>query len=72
MMKHSLFLHTSIYDVECILQAVDAFQTLANIHIQPTEKYYICDFTKCVHDASVTKKEFENYIIDLMNIYHDT
>ena len=72
MMEHSLSLHMSIYDLEHILRAVDAFRALACVHVQTEAEYYICSFTKCVHDPSVTQKEFENYIIDLMNIHHDT
>lgn len=72
MMKHSLSLHTSIYDLKKILQAVDAFKALASIRVRSANEYHVCDFTKCKHDVLITQKEFENYVIDLMNINHDT
>ena len=72
MMKHSLSLSASIYDQERILQAVDAFKGLASIRVQLESGYFVCEFTKCKHDVSITQKEFENYLIDLMNVRYDT
>lgn len=71
-MKHSLYLHGAIYDKERVLQATDAFKHLANIRVRLVGEYIVCDFSKCRHDLYVTQKEFENYLIDLMNMHHDT
>lgn len=72
MMKHSLSLHTSIYNLKEILRAVDAFKALASIRVRLENEYHVCDFRKCKHDVLITQREFENYVIDLMNINHDT
>ena len=71
MIKHSLSLNALIYDQKRILQAVDAFKALASIHVYLKDEYFMCFFEKCKYDLSITKKEFENYVIDLMNVQHD-
>ena len=42
------------------------FKGLADISIVTDEDYYRIRFNNCIYPVSITIKEFENYVIDLM------
>lgn len=47
--------------------SIKAFDSIAHITLSQNENYFICLFYKCLYDIEETKKEFENYLIDLTN-----
>ena len=66
-MSNSLFLNKQIYCLQYIERAVQAYRSIATIKIVPDKGYWVCVFEDCVYDNETTKREFENYVIALMN-----
>lgn len=62
-----LKLNTDIFDISCVEKTATAYKALCKIKINKTDNYMICRFTDCLYDEEETVREFENYIIDLMN-----
>lgn len=60
-------LNKSIYSEKCILKAINDYSGLAKISISSINNYFICSFSECKYNEIITKKEFENHIIDIMN-----
>ena len=71
MINVKLELNKKIYTKNTVLSAVKAYNTLAKIQIFESAEYWICTFDKCIYDIGLTKYEFENYCIDLMNASTD-
>ncbi len=71
MKMNELFLNKNYYSREHIAAAVTAFAGLCRVELSETDDHYVCVFSKCTYDVDVTKKEFENYLIDLINTSHD-
>ena len=67
MTPNELYLIKEIYSKNAIYRAIEDYQTISKIDINENDNYYICFFTLCRYDLKETMKEFENYIIDLMN-----
>lgn len=67
MVMNKLRLNKNIYDQSYIQLAIHAFEDLCTIIFKDEEKYYTCLFNDCKYDIKETKKEFENYLIDLIN-----
>lgn len=66
-MSNSLFLNKQIYCSQYIEIAVQAYRSIATIKIVSDKEYWICVFEDCVYDNEITKREFENYMIALVN-----
>ncbi len=64
---NKLFLNKCMYPKITILTAIKAFSSLCSIKLFEQNKYYICEFNNCTYGMTETKKEFENYLIDLIN-----
>lgn len=64
-MKNILYLDSSIYAERDIKEAIKAFTNIADIEIKSNT--YECVLKNCKYDIEVTKREFENYIIDITN-----
>lgn len=64
---NKLKLSKSLYKIEIIIKAIDAFNDLSLIKLDITGNYYICEFNSCYYDVEQTINEFENYLIDLSN-----
>lgn len=64
---NDLMLNTNIYKKNWIFLAAKAFEDICNINIIETNDYIVCKFSNCIYDTIETIREFENYIIDLMN-----
>lgn len=64
---NKLFLNKSIYTQKQILDTISAFSSLCNIKLCDDVAYFICEFYNCIYEIEETKKEFENYLIDLIN-----
>lgn len=64
---NKLYLSKDLYKKDAIEKTVMAFSDLSTITAYDDSDYYICVFDKCTYEASVTIKEFENYLIDLCN-----
>ena len=66
-MMSELLLSKEIYKIHHIQEASHQFSSLCKIEISEHKEYYLCAFSSCVYDVAETIKEFENYLIDLMN-----
>ena len=62
-----LTLNTDIYSDQIIEAAIIAYKELAKITISRSNHQIQLEFTECKFDASITIKEFENYLIGLEN-----
>ena len=62
-----LYLNKEIYDEKYIQIAIQAYQGLAEISYKLNACWWMCSFTATRYDIDLTKKEFENYLIALMN-----
>lgn len=61
-------LSKNIYDESIIRQAIRDYGSIANIQLKSDSGYYDLQFENCKYDENRTLKEFENYLIDLMNV----
>lgn len=61
-------LSKNIYDESIIRQAIRDYGSIANIQLKSDSTYYDLQFENCKYDENRTLKEFENYLIDLMNV----
>lgn len=66
-MKNRLFLSKEIYSYYYIEQTRTVYEKLADISVNEDENYWICEFCDCKYEIERTKKEFENYLIQLWN-----
>lgn len=71
MIKVRIELNKKIYTKDTIRSAVKAYEALAKIQVLESVEYWICIFDKCIYDIELTRHEFENYCIDLMNAKAD-
>ena len=63
-----LQLHKNIYRYTIIARAVRDYSELADIEVKETDFYWIVSFSLCRFDEEITRREFENYLIDLENV----
>lgn len=68
MKMNKLFLNKQIFGLNSIENAKAAFNGICEVIITENDKYFVCSFKKCRYDIDETVKEFENYIVDLMNV----
>lgn len=61
-----LKLSKEIYSIVDINKANRSYKDLAEISYKETAKHYILLFNNCYYNSDLTKKEYENYLIDLM------
>lgn len=66
-MKNKLVLNKGLYSYSYIGQAIMVYKRLTDISVIEDEKYWICEFDNCKYGIDRTKKEFENYLIQLWN-----
>ena len=66
---NTLRLVKDLYSYEMIEKAADSFSSLCKISISIDGNYYVCSFDMCKYDELVTIREFENYLIDLINMH---
>lgn len=64
---NKLKLTTNIFSKAYIEEAIRAYKDICNIEISEINNYIVCKFTDCIYNTEETIKEFENYVIDLMN-----
>ncbi len=60
-------LSKDIYKKSAIDRAVLDYAKLAHFIITESETHYYCKITHTIYDSVLTAKEFENYIIGIMN-----
>ncbi len=53
------------------MDAVKAFSSICSISINRDETGFICVFENSLYEVAKTMKEFENYVIDLVNMSRD-
>lgn len=63
-MSNYLLLNKEIYEKDSILFVINVFGQLCNIKLEDEDNYYRCLFLNCVNDEELTRKEFENYLIN--------
>ena len=66
-MKTKLELNKELYTLPSIQKAIVAYNGLAHITVEENATHYLCFFSRCRYEADVTKQEFANYLIDLLN-----
>ena len=66
-MNNKLYLNKEIYDNKSIEIAIRAYNHIAQIDCIMEENWWVCYFKKCHYNIELTKMEFENYLIVLMN-----
>ena len=66
-MSNILTLNRDIYDINSVKNAIRAYANFADIECSETNDQWICIFTNCRYDASLTMMEFENYLIGILN-----
>ena len=67
MSNNVLCIVKELYSKNAVLKAITDYQAISSIRLTENEHYYICSFNDCKYNLSETMKEFENYVIDLMN-----
>ena len=60
--------HKELYSKEVIAKAVNDYSEIADIFVKNKEKYWQCLFQNCRFETEQTIREFENYMIDLLNV----
>ena len=68
---YKLLLQKNIYSEQSISDAREAFSGIASISLDENDDYYVCSFSSCAADETLTMKEFENYLIDLANTHNE-
>lgn len=63
----TLKLNKEIYPIRVINEAVSSFYDIVAITVKEKNNYWICEFSKSKYDLEETQKEFENYLIGLIN-----
>lgn len=63
-----LKLNKDIFSKEQLISAKKAYLPIAKIHITENNKYWLCYFSKCKYDIDTTIHEFDNYMINSMNL----
>ncbi len=65
---NELKLSKEIFEKAVILNAISQYDSLCRISINEKDNnYYKLSFSNCLYSNEETIKEFENYVIDLMN-----
>ena len=68
---NELYLNKLIYNKSSILQAQNAYRNICTIFINENADYWICEFQNCKYEEVITIKEFENFLIDILNTRRD-
>ena len=63
MEDNRLKLNTKLFKKEIIEEAINDYTNIANIDISFEYDYFICVFSNCKYNLSITMKEFTNYLI---------
>lgn len=56
-----------IFTKQLIVTAANTFANYASVDITEDKKYFYVSFDNCKYGSDETKKNFENYLIDLSN-----
>ncbi len=65
-----LLLHKELFNVDMILLAAKQYHELALITVHEKRWHWECVFSNCKYDIEMTTKEFENYVINMINVRH--
>ncbi len=60
-------LNKDLYDKAVILSAIQQYHELALIQVHEKGNHWECIFSDCKYDIQITMKEFENYVINIIN-----
>lgn len=67
MKTNELLLSKAIFDIGKITIAIHDYKHLAVITLIDDGGNYICKFDNCSYDIIIVMREFENYVVGLMN-----
>lgn len=65
---NKLKLVKELYDKNSISKAIKDYEDLCVIQVKDLTEVWELIFFKCVYDTKLTMKEFENYVIDIINV----
>lgn len=68
MRDNECYYSKAFYTLEVINRAISDYKGIASITLTSTEAYYRCVFNKCVVDTQRVVLEFNNYLIELLNM----
>lgn len=51
-------------------KAIHDYSGYAKITVAETETHYLCHLSESVYDIQTTASEFENYLINIANLFH--
>lgn len=57
----------SFYEKDSILEAINAYKSLASISVSEDDDYYYYKIESSIYDPQLVANEFENYVLGLMN-----
>ena len=64
---NDLIIDKSIFGEAALIQAIGAYASLCEISVRENVNQYICHFDKCKYGEERTQREFENYLISIIN-----
>ena len=56
-----------VYPVSIIREAIKDYERIATIEVSDDGKNYCCTFKHCAVDTARVIREFDNYLIELLN-----
>ena len=60
-------LNKEFYESESLKKAVNAYKSIASISISEDQHFYYYKIESSIYDSDLVAKEFENYVLGLMN-----
>lgn len=57
-----------IYSIEALNRAIKDYNKIAKVTCRKIGEYYECEFTRCVLEISRVMNEFDNYLLEIMNV----
>ena len=64
----NLKLNKEVFDMQAVNKAKCDYKQLAKIQVEETKEYIDIEFIECKYGERRTMAEFENYVIEIMNV----
>lgn len=65
-MKNKISFSSEIYSEDAIIKAIEDYENICTIKVQPIDRKYVCEFTQPKADLDLIIPEFCNYMIEIM------
>ena len=62
---NNLLLNKNLFSMQAVVKSIDDYSKYASIVLEENVGYWNIIFDNCVHDKTLTMREFENYVIGL-------